>query len=136
MSNTKQGYPYSIFFTGERNDVPELLSVIDVLVSSSLYEGLSNAILEGMAAAKPIVATAIAGNPELVLHEQTGFLVPPGQPECLAGAIIGLLDDRVLRKQMGYAGRKRVEELFQMDKMVHNTEKLYTHLVGEHAIIS
>lgn len=121
---------HSIFFTGERDDIPEVLSSLDVQVCCSFYEGLSNAILEGMAAGNPMIATNIAGNPELVVHEQTGLLVPPGEPQCLAEAIIRLLGDKTLRIQMGALGRQRVEKLFRMDQMIHATVSLYQNLVN------
>jgi glycosyltransferase involved in cell wall biosynthesis len=116
----------SIIFTGERDDIPELLSMFDVQVSSSLAEGLSNAILEGMAVGNPIVATDIGGNPELVVQEQTGILVPPENPTRLAEAIIRLLGDRELQIRMGNAGRRRVESLFRFERMIQQTEAFYT----------
>ena len=120
-----------VIFTGERDDIPEMLSVLDVQVSSSVLEGLSNAILEGMAAGKPIVATQVAGNPELVVHEETGLLVPPGNPNALAAAIIRLLQDRVLRERLGKAGKQRVAMLFRMESMISQTETCYQTLVAE-----
>jgi glycosyltransferase involved in cell wall biosynthesis len=125
----KLGISHSVFFTGERDDIPELLSIIDVQVCCSYYEGLSNAILEGMAAGKSIIATNIAGNPELVVHGQTGLIVPPGEPQHLAEAILRLLHDKTLRNRMGKSGRQRVEKLFRVDQMVHATESFYQYLV-------
>ncbi len=118
----------AVLFTGERDDIPELLSMLDVQVSSSFTEGLSNAILEGMALGNPIVATTAGGNPELVIHEQTGLLVPPGKPAKLAHAIMQLLDNPSLRRKMGRAGRQRVEQFFRMEKMIEQTEMLYQNL--------
>ena len=119
----------SIVFTGERNDIPELLSMFDVQVSSSYIEGLSNAILEGMAVGNPIVATEVGGNPELIVHEQTGLLVPPEDPVCLANAIIRLLSDRALRNQLGNRAQHRVATLFQIEQMLQKTEALYDSLI-------
>ncbi len=130
------GIGKAIFFTGERDDVPEILSIIDILVSSSLYEGLSNALLEGMAAGKPIVATEIAGNAEIVMHGQTGFIVPPGNPDALAEAIMRLLQDKALQKQMGKAGRQRAEKLFGMERMIREAESFYLELLASRSIIS
>ena len=120
----------SVIFTGERNDIPALLSMLDILVSSSLVEGLSNVILEGMAAGKPIVATEVGGTPELIIHEQTGLLVPPSDPDRLAEAMIRLLGDKVLRDQLGNAARKRAARLFSMEQMILHLENLYEHLAA------
>lgn len=120
---------HAIMFTGERDDIPELLSLIDIQVSSSHIEGLSNALLEGMAAGKPIVATNVSGNPELVIDEHTGILVPPDNPERLATAILRLLADPELRSNMGKAARQRTEQVFKIEQMVSDTEKLYKNLV-------
>lgn len=121
----------SIIFTGERDDIPELLSIIDIQVSSSFIEGLSNSILEGMAAGKPIIATHVSGTPELVVHEKTGLLVPPGNPQRLAEAIIRILSDRELRIQMGNAGRQRIKNFFPIDQMIDQTEAFYRNLVNQ-----
>ncbi len=115
----------SVIFTGVRDDIPELLAILDVQVSPSLTESLSNAILEGMAAAKPVVATHVGGNVELIIHEETGLLVPPGNPDSLAAAIMRLLGDEELRLHLGRAGRKRVAEMFQMERMLEQTEAFY-----------
>lgn len=125
------GIRNSVVFTGERRDIPELLSILDVQVSTSFIEGLSNAILEGMASGKPIVATDVAGNPELVIHGQTGLLIPPGNPARLAEAIIQLLGNRSLCIQFGNAGKQRVNTLFRMDQTIFQSEALYQKLIHE-----
>lgn len=125
-----------VIFMGERQDVPDLIAMFDIQVSASLTEGLSNAILEGMASAKPIIATAVGGTPELVVHEQTGLLVPPGNSEALAHALFRLLNDKPLRTEMGNAGRLRVATHFQIDQTVHQTEVLYQRLVQQHVVNS
>ncbi|OGP39016.1 MAG: hypothetical protein A2X93_07235, partial [Deltaproteobacteria bacterium GWC2_56_8] len=83
-------------FLGDRKDVPETLSSFDMMVLPSLSEGFSNAALEGMAAGKPVIATDCGGNPEAVIDNETGFLVPPADSHGLAGAILRLLDDAEL----------------------------------------
>lgn len=115
----------SVIFTGESDDLPKLFSVIDILVSSSLFEGISNALLEGMAARKPIVATRIDGTLELILHGETGLLVPPENPEQLAQAIQQLLSDPDLRIRLGNAGRLRASTFFHIDRLMQQTEELY-----------
>jgi glycosyltransferase involved in cell wall biosynthesis len=112
-------------FLGTRSDVPELLALTDVAVLPSLEEGFPNAILEAMAAAKPVVATQVGGIPEAVVHGETGLLVPPRDPSALAGAIGRLLDDPGLRTAMGLAGKQRIAERFTFARMVTEMEALY-----------
>lgn len=119
------GIQQAVIFTGERDDLPNLFSIMDVLVSASLFEGISNALLEGMAAQRPIVATRIAGTLELIVHGETGLLVPPDDPDQLAHAIQQLLSEPELRIRLGNAGRSRVAKFFQLDTMIQQTEELY-----------
>ncbi|MBD3306533.1 glycosyltransferase [candidate division KSB3 bacterium] len=117
-----------VLFTGQVQDVVPLLNMLDIQVSASHEEGFSNAILEGMAMGKPLVATAVGGTPEAVVHEVTGFLVPPRDPEAMAQAIRSLLQQPQMALQWGANGRKRVEECFSMEKMIDKLEKLYLTL--------
>ncbi len=112
-------------FLGEREDVIEILQLIDVFVLSSLYEGLPVSILEAMAAGNPIVSTNVEGNKEVVLDGKTGFLVEPGNPCELAEKIKKLLEDEKMRKDFGKAGFKRVKEKFSIDKTVDSIESLW-----------
>jgi len=125
------GISSNVIFMGYRNDVPKILSVMDVFVLPSLYEGLPNALLEAMAACRPVVATQVGGIAEVVADGETGILVPPRDPGALAGAICVLLEDRERAREMGIAGRKQVERLFSVEKMVAKTEALYEELIGE-----
>lgn len=118
-------------FLGLRHDVIALMAGADALVLSSLWEGLPGAVLEAMAAGLPVVATAVGGTPELVVDGVTGFLVPPGDPAALAGAVAELLRlPAEKRKEMGQAGRRRVEENFTIDRMVRAYEDLYTECLA------
>ena len=120
-----------VVFTGLRDDVPELLGEVTVSVLPSLSEGLSNAILESMAAGVPVVATAVGGNAEAVKDGVTGLLVPPGDSAALAGAICTLLDDEGLAHRFGRAGRERVEERFSEERMVRDTQQFYRSLLAK-----
>lgn len=122
-----------VVFTGFRCDVPALLSVVDVSVLPSLSEGLSNVVIESMAAGVPVVATAVGGNPELVADAGTGFLVPARDAAGLARAVDRLLSDPQMAARFGEAGRRRAEERFSLAAMVRATESLYVDLVGARA---
>jgi glycosyltransferase involved in cell wall biosynthesis len=117
-----------MMFTGQVSKIPEILHVIDIQVSASHEEGFSNTILEGMASGKPIVATAVGGTPEAVVHQVTGLLVSPKNPAALAQAIIAILHNPELALQFGCNGRKRAVEYFSMEKMVQEVETLYLGL--------
>jgi len=121
----------TIKFTGLRNDVPEILTALDVFVSPSLWEGLPNVILEAMAAGKPVVATSVGGTPEAIVDGETGLLIPPRNPEALASAIIRLLKNPELRTKMGRAGKERVLKQFSILRMVTKTQQLYKELMIE-----
>ncbi len=114
-----------IKFLGARSDIAELLSVMDVFVLSSLSEGLSLTLIEACAAAKPIVATDVGGNPEIVKHQSNGLLVPSDQPETLAKTIAEILNDKEKARLMGEFGRKKFQEEFTLNTMVKKYEHMY-----------
>ncbi len=140
------GVAGAVRFLGVRQDVPRLLQVCDVYVNSSRFEGMSNTVLEAMAAGKPVVATEVGGNPEIVEDGVTGFLVPPGQEEPMAARIGCLLNDPSLRSRMGASGRARIEAEHSMTGMIRTYSDLYKdlwagrggrrHAASEHATIS
>jgi glycosyltransferase involved in cell wall biosynthesis len=115
----------NVHFLKHRLDVVDLISLFDVAVLSSLSEGFSNVLLEYMASEKPVVATDVGGNCEAVRHGETGFLVPPGNARALYEAIFLLLKDKEKARQFGMAGRKRVEKLFSLEKMISGYESLF-----------
>jgi glycosyltransferase involved in cell wall biosynthesis len=86
--------------------------------------------LESMSVGKPIVVTDVGGNPEEVLHQQTGLVVPPDNPAALAQAVLTLLQDAALRSRLGRAGRQRVEAHFSLEGMVARLESVYNVLQG------
>jgi glycosyltransferase involved in cell wall biosynthesis len=119
-----------VHLLGERNDVPRLLPHFDVLCLASSYEGMPNVIMEAMAAGRPVVATEIPGNRDLVVPGQTGFLVPIGDRAAFARNILKLLDDEELNRRLGEAGRQRVFAEFSVEKMVERHRTLYQELLG------
>ncbi len=114
---------------GERHDVPALLAESGFFVSSSLSEGISLTLLEAMAVGLPVVATAVGGNPEVVLDGHTGRLAPAGDPVALARAIVDLCADRDLWSVMGTLGRHRIEQNFEIRQMIRSYETLYEELL-------
>jgi glycosyltransferase involved in cell wall biosynthesis len=125
------GIEKNVFFLGKRSDIPIILSNFTVSVLCSTSEGLSNVILESMAAGKPVVATSVGGSPEMVVNGITGYLVPPADSDALARAIIILLRDEKKAKAMGEAGRRVAEIKFAVEKMVKSYERLYSSLISE-----
>jgi glycosyltransferase involved in cell wall biosynthesis len=115
-------------FLGRRTDIPELLSIMDISVNLSYSEGMSNTILESMAAGVPVVATAVDGNLETV-DENTGLLVRIKDPRVTAQAIIRLLKDENLRKRLGENARRAVQEKFDSKVMINKMETLYLKLL-------
>ncbi len=123
------GLTKHVVFLGFRLDVPTLLSEISVSVLPTLSEGLSNSLLEAMAASVPVVATRVGGNSEVVQGGITGLLVPPRDSEALGRAIAQFLDQPSLGTKFGLAGRERVTKRFALDQMTRATERLYEGLI-------
>lgn len=118
-----------VVFTGFRRDVPELLSEVCVSVLPSLSEGLSNVVLEAMAAGVPVVATCVGGTPEMVEDGVTGLLVPPRDAAALARAVGSLLADPARGRSIGRAAQQRAAERFSLEATVRATEQLYERLL-------
>jgi len=128
------GLGNALIFTGLRKDIPAVLAAVDVLVFSSLWEGLPVALLEGMAAARPVVATAVGGIPEVVLPDKSAILVPPGDADALAQACLRLASDSATRHSMGQAGLERVVARYSIDAMIDRTAALYAKLLQERGL--
>ena len=123
----------TVRFLGFRRDIPELLQCMDVFVLSSLSEGLSLTLLEAEAAALPIVATRVGGNPEVVIDGETGFLVPSGDEAAMASALARLLQDGALRARLGARGQAFYRAHFTLQSMVEGYDRLYRRLAGRPA---
>jgi glycosyltransferase involved in cell wall biosynthesis len=128
------GLDARIAFKGWSNDITNTLLTINILVQPyTSPEGLPNIIIEAMAAGVPTISTKITGPDEVVVDGTTGFLVPPNDSQALADAIIKLIDNPELAKQMGEAGRRRAEELFDIRKNVKQIEAVYEELLVKQA---
>jgi len=121
----------AVEFTGFRNDVPELIAKLDILVHASVVgEPFGQVVIEGMAAAKPVVATNGGGVPEIVVDGETGFLVPMGDAESMSAAICKLLSDPELASKMGRRGRERVQDHFTIQSTARKVERLYDEVLS------
>jgi len=115
---------------GFRRDVPEILSILHLFVLSSSWEGLGTSLLDALASCCPVVATNVGGIPEIIKDGLNGILVVPEDPGALAQAIIYLLKNRDVARQMGEEGFRMVKEKFSVDRMVDQTRRIYDGLVG------
>ena len=124
------GVEGKVVLAGLRADVPEILAASEITVHSSTHEGLPKAVLEGMAAGTPVVATAVGGVPAVVEHGVTGLLVDPLDPNQLAEAISSLLRDPDLCRRLAAAASGALEE-FTIERTVADTERLYDRLAAD-----
>lgn len=107
------------------------METIDIFVLPSLWEGFGYVTVEAMACRKPVVAFNTSGNPEIILHEKTGFLVETLNLKSMADYIMKLAVEPDLRKSMGLAGRKRAEALFDHEKSQQQVESLLMSLMNQ-----
>lgn len=118
-----------VVFTGTVRRAEEVYPLLDVYVQASATEGISNSILESMFCALPVVATNVGGNPEVVLHGRTGYLVPRGDESAMAQALLALLSDPHLRHRMGHEGLQYARAAFGLERMVSDTQGVYEGLI-------
>jgi glycosyltransferase involved in cell wall biosynthesis len=126
----RSGLGDRVTLAGSRGDVAEILGAFDVFVLSSRVEGLPIALLEAMAAARPCVATAVGGIPEVIGDGVDGLLVPPGDPEALAGAVAKLLADPDRRADLGARAAARARD-FDIAAAVRRLEAVYERVLAE-----
>jgi glycosyltransferase involved in cell wall biosynthesis len=121
---------HRLHFVGKQTEIEQYLAAADTGILVSHEEGFSNAVLEGMSAGLPMIVSDVGGNPEAVLHERTGFVVPAHAPERLADAIINLFLDRDLAQEMGKVGKERVIKKFSIEKSAIAYEAIYLKLIN------
>lgn len=125
------GISASIIFAGWREDIPDVISLMDIMVLPSLNEAVGIALIEAQAEGIPVVASRVGGVPEVVRDGKTGILVPPSDPAAIADAVIGLLDDKPKCAAMGEAGKAWVRDRFKAEDMVKKTSELYMRLLNK-----
>ncbi|MBN2089692.1 glycosyltransferase [candidate division KSB1 bacterium] len=116
-------------FTGYQKEVSNFLRLINLFALTSVSEGISNVLLEAMATSIPVLATEVGGNPEIVRHNQTGFLIPRPNLNQITEKIELLINNPELAKDLGQNGRKWVEEKFTIEKMVSEYQSLYQTII-------
>ena len=124
------GLEDKIIFTGYRKDIKNIIALMDIFVFSAVGEGFGRVLIEAMALQKPIVAANSGGIPEIVVDGKTGILVPERDLLSIASAIIKLINEKDIRVKMGMAGRKRVEEMFTIERHVKGIEGEYYKILG------
>jgi glycosyltransferase involved in cell wall biosynthesis len=119
------GLSDSIYFAGQRSDIREFISLFDVFVLASTRESLPRAAREAMACGKPIIATRVGATREVVHHEKSGLLVPPGQPRKFAQAMILLGNNQKMREEMATLSLQLIRERFSLDIWLSENEGVY-----------
>jgi glycosyltransferase involved in cell wall biosynthesis len=120
-----------VSLAGHREDVPEVLRALNVLVMPSTdHEGIPQAGLQALATKTPVIGSDIGGIPEIIKPDQTGRLVPAGNPEALAAAIRDALSDQQTTKRFASAGRELVERHYSLESMLDKVEAVYRRHLG------
>lgn len=114
-----------VHFLGLRTDVPKLLGASDYFVLPSLWEGLPVSLIEAMACGLPVIATQVSGTKDVMIHNQTGLMVPPGEVEALKDAMLQFLANQELAQKMGEVARKRVTESFSAEQQANAYLSIY-----------
>lgn len=123
------GLSANVSLLGERDDITDLLNVLDIYAMSSRWEGVGRALTEAMYWGLPIVATTVNGVKEVILHQETGLLVPPRDPKALATAIDRLVSDLELAKLLGSNAQRKARDLMNSERMITAIEELYARLL-------
>jgi glycosyltransferase involved in cell wall biosynthesis len=128
---SSKGLDNNVLFTGFQDNVREVLACVDVAVLPSYFEGMGRVLLEAMAMEKPVVGTRVGGIPDLIEDRVNGFLVEPGNEIQLTEAILKILTEKKLAKQLGANGRRKIESRYSAAYMVQAIETVYRRLLNE-----
>jgi N-acetyl-alpha-D-glucosaminyl L-malate synthase BshA len=124
------GVEARVEFVGDQEYIADLLPAADVFLLPSQHESFGLAALEAMSCGVPVVGSRIGGLPEVIEHEQTGFLCDPNDVDCMKAIVLGLFKDDTLRRRIGQAARERAERLFNRDRIVAQYVDVYRRLLG------
>jgi glycosyltransferase involved in cell wall biosynthesis len=124
------GLQEHVVFAGFRNDAQVCMRAMDVVVHPSLSEAFCQVIVEALGAGTAVVATDVAGAPEVITSGEDGVLVPPGDPDALARAVLMLYRDLALRQRLANAGYRTVRERFTVERMVDRHAECYRRWLG------
>jgi glycosyltransferase involved in cell wall biosynthesis len=115
----------AVHFIGWRTDIPAIINQLEILIVPSLWEGFGLVTLEGMALSKPIIASKVSALPEIVIHGESGLLVPPADAPALAAALLHLLESPELARTFGKQGYTRLQKEFTMQRLVRQHVAVY-----------
>ena len=128
----KSPYRNQIHLTGFRNDAPAVAAACDAFIlPSQEREGLSRAVIEAMACGTPPIVTDIGGSPELVIHNDSGLVIPPKDPQAIAAAIMALYHDPAQKKRLGENAKRRIETRFNIRETIRETRRLFEEVLKE-----
>ena len=127
----KKQLEQTIIFTGIRKDIARLLSICELFMLPSLWEGFPTVVIEAMAMGLPIIATPVGDIPDIVVPQQTGILISPKNPNVLVETVLELLKNPEKAQKMGQAGYERVRQHFSIEAMVRQTEEVYDRLLEQ-----
>jgi glycosyltransferase involved in cell wall biosynthesis len=119
-----------VWMPGDRENVPELLRMMDIFLLPSLAEGISNTVLEAMASRLPVIATRTGGTPELIGDGENGLLVPVGDAKAFARSIVRICVDPAMGKAMGMRGYEKVKMQFNWTRTVEEYFSVYDDVLG------
>jgi glycosyltransferase involved in cell wall biosynthesis len=126
----KLGLNGHVIFTGNRDDIAEIMAALDLFVLSSVSEGFGRSAVEAMACGKAVVASNVGGLSEVVEDGVTGKLIPSKNPDSLTMAILSLLEDNEKTRRMGHAGRQRAEKMFSLRENIMKTVRIYEQVIS------
>ena len=118
----------AVHFLGWRRELASVYGDLDIVVNASRNEGTPVALIEALAAARPVVATAVGGTPDLIGHDERGRLVPPGEPLALARAVLETLEESAAARRRALAGREHVMSLHSSQRLIRDVDALYREL--------
>jgi sugar transferase (PEP-CTERM/EpsH1 system associated) len=123
-----------VTFVGSSDEVPDILNTMDAFALTSISEGMSNTLLEAMAAGLPVIATNVGGNPEVVVDGDSGWLFRARDVEALVSRLMSLASDENQRRQLSLAARQRIVERFSLARMLNDYSNLYLELAARRGI--